>query len=1031
MTSLVRPILVTALLTVAVAASAQSTAAKTYIVQLADAPAATYDGRIAGLPATRPAPGAKLDLRSTQGRAYLAHLAARRATVLSAIGPVKVLHRYDAVLAGFSAQLTDAQARQLARSAAVKSVIEAQKLTLDTISTPTFLGINAANGIWSKLDAGARNAKGEDVIIGIIDSGVWPENPSFGDRVDAQGNPVAYDQAGTSAYGPPPAKWAGICETGPGFTAAMCNNKLIGARSYRTGYDASSAVRSSMEYLSPRDGGGHGTHTASTAGGNSQAAASIDGIGVGRMSGVAPRARLAAYKVCWEGATTADSGCYSTDSLKAIDDAVKDGVDVLNYSISGTKTNFDDPVEIAFLNATAAGVFVAASAGNTPAGSTVVAAQVNHPGPWLTTVAASTHDRYTVATVTLGSGATVSGPSYQGSGLSATPMVLAKDAGVIAFADLTAAEQVAQMRCLNPQIADDVALGASARTALDPAKVAGKLVVCYRGSNVLINKASAVKAAGGAAMIIQNTPALTTPAVSASSDTTVLQPYVIPTVHLTASAFNAVTAHAGTVGATGAFSAGIQQAGVVAPVMGTFSLNGPSQASVDAMKPDISGPGVDIIAGYIDESLTQAQHDAVAANNLRPTANAASLQGTSMSSPHLAGAAALLRQLHPSWSPAAIKSSLMTTTNNVKLSTGAANTNAFAYGAGHMNPNGAVSPGLVYDITPTDYARMLCGQSKTPPAGLGSCATLGGIQLQDLNLPSITLANVPGNAPRSVKRRVTNVSDATATYTASASLTGWNVVVSPATLTLAPGASAEFTVTVNNVSTPLATYRFGSLTWTDGVHTVRSPLTAKAIGFSAPAQVSDTRTSGRGSKVFNVTTIYDGTMSAVASGLVPATVRTSSIVKDGKECFDVSVPAGAQLLRFQMFAADTTAPDLDLEVFSGASGTGSLVGSSGSATSSEVVTLGSPAAGTYSACVTGYDVQAGGAAYKLSSWVVGAPVGTQTLKVAVPSAVYVGGSASVGLGWSVTAGQRYLGNVRFFDGSSALIGSTVVFVDNH
>jgi hypothetical protein len=557
-----------------------------------------------------------------------------------------------------------------------------------------------------------------------------------------------------------------------------------------------------------------------------------------------------------------------------------------------------------------------------------------------------------------------------------------------------------------------------------------KLVVCYRGSNVLINKASAVKAAGGVAMIIQNTPAFTTPPVAASSDTTVLQPYVIPTVHLAASAFSAVNAHAASAGATGAFSAGVQQAGVVAPVMGTFSLNGPSQASADAMKPDISGPGVDVIAGYIDESMTQAQHDAVAANTLRPAANAASLQGTSMSSPHLAGAAALLRQLNPAWSPAAIKSSLMTTTTNVKLSSGANNTNAFAYGAGHMNPNGAVNPGLVYDIVPTDYARMLCGLGLTPPAGLGSCATLGGILLRDLNLPSITLGNVPGYAAQTVKRKVTNVSNATATYTASAALSGWNVVVSPASLTLAPGASAEFTVTVNNVSAAIGAYRFGSLTWTDGVHTVRSPLTARALGFSAPALVSDTRTSGRGSKVFNVTTIYNGTMSAVASGLVPATVRTSSIVRGAKECFDVNVAAGTQLLRFQLFGAETTAPDLDLDVYAGPGGTGTLVGSSGSATSSEVVTLNSPAAGTYSGCVTGYDVQAGGASYKLSSWVVGAPVGTQTLKVAVPTAVYAGGSATVGLGWSVTAGQRYMGNVRFFDGSSALIGSTAVFVDN-
>lgn len=1030
MTTFLRPLCATVLLALACTANAQTAATKTYIVQLAEAPAATYDGRITGLSATRPAPGAKLDVRSPQGRAYLAHLAARRTAVLSTIGPVKVLHRYDAVLAGFSAQMTEAQARQLAGNGSVRSVVEVEKLKLDTISTPRFLGINGTGGLWSVLDANGRNAKGEDVIIGMIDSGVWPENPSFGDKTDALGSPVAYDQAGTQVYGPPPAKWKGTCETGDGFTAAMCNNKLLGARAYRTGFDASPNKLSPMEYLSPRDGGGHGTHTASTAGGNAQAAAVIDGVSAGRMSGIAPRARLAVYKICWEGATTADSGCFNNDALKAIDDAVKDGVDVINYSISGTKTNFADPVEIAFLNATAAGVFVAASAGNTPSGSTVVASQVQHPGPWLTSVAASTHDRFTVATVTLGSGDSFSGPSYQGGGFPTTAMVLAKDVGVNAFDSLNATEQTALMRCLNPAIADDVTAGASARTALDPAKVAGKLVVCYRGTNVLINKASAVKAAGGVAMIILNHPALTTPPVGASNNSTVLQPYVIPTVHLTSSAFAAVTTHAASASPTAAFGAGIQQAGVVAPVMATFSLNGPSQASADALKPDISGPGVDIIAAYLDNALTQSQHDSLVANNFRPASNAASLQGTSMSSPHLAGAAALLRQLHPTWSPAAIKSSLMTTATGMKLANGATDTNAFGYGAGHMNPNVATNPGLVYDIAPTEYGRMLCGLGLTPPAGLGSCGSLGSILLRDLNLASITMGNVPGNSPQTVKRKVTNVGAATATYSATAALTGWNVVVSPTSLTLAAGESGEFTVTANRTTSPIGTYRFGSLTWSDGEHTVRSPLTARAVGFTAPALVSDTRTSGKGSKVFSVTTIYNGTMSATASGLVPATVTSSTITKDAKQCFDVSVAAGTQLLRFQTFAAETLASDLDMEVYAGPGGTGTLVGSSGSGTSSEVVTLASPPAGTYSACVIGFDVPAGGASYKLSSWVVGTPVGVQSLKVAVPSVVYEGASASVGLGWSVTAGQRYLGNVRFFDGNSALIGATAVFVDN-
>ena len=284
----------------------------------------------------------------------------------------------------------------------------------------------------------------------------------------------------------------------------------------------------------------------------------------------------------------------------------------------------------------------------------------------------------------------------------------------------------------------------------------------------------------------------------------------------------------------------------------------------------------------------------------------------------------------------------------------------------------------------------------------------------------------------SLTRKVTNVSGASGTFTSSAVLPGgWTASVSPPSLTLPVGATGSFTVTLTRAGAPLNTWSFGTLTWSDGVHNVVSPLSARAVGFATPAEVSDTRVSGSGTKVVSVVSAYTGTLSATAVGLVPATRSAGNVVTGAAQCFNFSVAAGAQLARFQLFDADTSAPaDLDLNVFNGPDGTGSNVGSSEGGTSDEVVTLTAPGAGSYSACVTGFSAGAG-TAFTLSSWVVGPAVGTQTLKVSVPSMVYAGGSASVGLGWSVPAGKRYLGNVTFFDNTSAKIGSTIVFVDNH
>ncbi|WP_310385675.1 S8 family peptidase [Roseateles sp.] len=991
--------------------SAQSSAKKIYIVQLADAPAATFTGKPGGLAATKPVAGARFNASAGNVSSYRSFLAAQQAQVLAKIGSPRTLHNYSVSFNGFAVQLTEAQAFALKTSAQVLSVNESRLVRADTTRTPAFLQLSAPGGLWSQLDALARQVKGEDIIIGVIDTGVWPENASFGDKVDGGGNAVPYYQAGSSAYGPPPAKWKGKCVNGEGFNAAtMCNNKLIGARFYGdaffAGADASGGaytLHPSLEYKSPRDGDGHGSHTASTSGGNGNVQATAQGAAIGAISGIAPRARLAVYKALWTASTTpANDGGTTADILKAIDDAVADGVDVINYSVSGSKTSFLDEVEIAYLNATAAGIFVAASAGNSGPGN-----EVAHISPWLMTVAASTHDRQAFADLKLGNNTVFSNGVSVFSGTLSGSLILASSipAAGAAMADA--------QRCF--------------ANSLSATAAVGKIVVCDRGVSARVDKSAEVKRVGGIGMVLVN--------ANAAADGLAADFHSVPSIHLPLATRATINAYAATAGATATIMPPATPIAVVAPVMASFSSRGPNKANGNILKPDITGPGVDILAAFITNQ-TQAEHDGTVAGSFTPRANASSLSGTSMSSPHIAGAAALLRQLYPNWSVAAVKSALMTSTNGVKLANGTADNDRWGYGAGHMNPNGAAATPLVYDSGPTDHGRFLCGVGLTPPAAIGTCAALGAIEPWNLNLASLTVANVLNT--QTLQRKVTNVTGATKTFTATATLPGWTVLVTPATLTLAPGASGSFSTKLTiNAGSPINTWSFGTLSWSDGAVQVSSPLSANAVGFLAPPEVVDVRAAGAGSKTVSVTSAYTGTLAVTATGLVPATRNSGNIRSGQTQCYNSVVPAGAKLARFQLFDAETSAAvDLDLDVFNGPGGTGTKVGSSGGGSAEEMVQLNAPPAGTYSACVIGFNTSngAGGAVdYVLSSWVVGPAVGAQTLRASAPASVYEGGAATIGLGWRVPAGHRYLGHLQYWDTRTAVpvsVGTSLVLVDN-
>jgi subtilisin family serine protease len=1008
-------------------------ARRSYIVQLADKPVATYTGQVAGLPATKPADGQRLNVDATDVQNYIHYLETRQADVMSTVAAAQVTHEYKVVFNGFAALLTDAEVRALKKNSGVANITADSVMQLDTNYTPTFLGLNAPGGLWSQL--GGVGAAGEDVVIGIVDSGIWPENPSFADRVDANGVP---SHAGaTQVYGAPPSTWKGTCVTGEGFALANCNNKLIGARFFKN----PTQTLHWTEFLSARDSvagaegsGGHGTHTASTAGGNANVPVVNNGLALGAVSGIAPRARVAAYKVCWTDGVSGKNGCATANSVAAIEQAVKDGVNVINFSIGPTAGggSFSEATEVAFLGAASAGVFVAASAGNSGPTATTPAPTA-HISPWLTSVGNSTHNRLFVGDAALGNGSTLTGASSNAQTVSSS-MILSRDAG---FAGAPITDNL--LRCFGS--ADAVA------AVLDPAKVAGKILVCDRGANVLVNKSANAKTAGAAGVIITN--------VTGGADTIINQSHALSTVHLKAVDGYALKAYMaanpGTASASLGNLRGVVDPTVQAPIMAGSSSRGPNVANANIMKPDLAAPGTDILAG-VTADLTRDQRNAVAGGAAAPT-NWAFYSGTSMASPHVAGLAALLKQKYPSWTPAAIKSALMTSASMTKpdglngamaWDTTARNTGTLPWGqgSGQVTPNGAANPGLVYDATEIDYARFLCGLNANVYSA-ATCSAVGTIPAYNLNLASLTAANVLGTL--TLTRTVTNVGPTASTFNATASLPGYTVDVQPASLVLGAGQKATFKVKLTRTNAPIDTWVYGSLVWSDGVSTVKSPLTARGSALAAPASLVSEETTG--SKVFTIGTGFTGPMTSVKSGLLAATQETRTVGAAGTNStvytaacragggagvnvHQVVVPAGTMLARFALFDDDTAGgadSDLDLIVVSPAN----TLATSGNGGSNEKVELLNPAAGTYKVCVVGYDPLNGSAEYKLSSWLLAPNAISGNFKALLPAMAYVGGTASVNMSWSgLDAGKRYMGALRYLV-NGVTQGMTVLSVNTN
>jgi subtilisin family serine protease len=928
------------------AATATRYTAGRYLVTFADEAVASYNGYVAGYPATQPKRGHKLNANSPAVKKWRAYLTGKHDRALAKVGASKI---YDYTVAnnGVAVKLSAQQAFKLSKLPGVVALSKDQKAKPTTTESPHFLGLDAGGGIWSQL-GGAANA-GAGVVVGVIDSGIWPESTAF---AGGTGIPV-------------PADWHGKCVSGEQFDKNLaCNDKLIGARYYLGGFSRQGIAK--QEFASPRDGSGHGSHTASTAAGNHGTTVRIDGALIGTGSGMAPGAKVAAYKVCWEGKPGVQPGCFNSDSVAAINDAILDGVDVLNFSIGGgSESSVLDPVAQAFRGASNAGVYVANSAGNSGPG----ASTFDHPAPWVTTVAAATFRRAFQA-VELGNGARYVGASTTPSLLTAAPLATAVSV------KLAAAPNTDASLCFPG--------------TLDPAKATGKIVICDRGVNARIDKSFEVKRAGGVGMVLVN---LTPNSLNGDY-------HPVPSVHLDNVKGAAVKTYAGTANPTAKIvplTAAELAAAPQVPEITDFSSRGPSTTTDgDILKPDIAAPGNDVVAAVAPPTNHGRNWDF--------------MSGTSMSSPHMAGIGALMKAKHPTWLPSEIKSALMTSARDTVSSAN----DPFAQGAGFVNPNGAADPGLVYPTTPNEYRSYLIslGVQFVPPFN-----TLPPIEASQLNQASIAIGKLAGI--ETVTRRVKNVGSSAATYTPTASVPGFTTVVSPSALTLAPGESAEFTVQFTRTDAPLGAWAIGSLAWTDGSHVVRSPIALQPVAVSAPTEVHGDA-SASGSEEFEVTPGFTGSLTSNVAGLVGVTPIADSVttgefdtanpvVDADTKKYSVVVPAGTSAARFSLDSDDDTA-DLDLFVYRG----GTLVALSASGAADEQITMDNPAAGTYDVYTNGFATPGGSTAYHLANFVVPSTSAGNASVTPSPVSVTVGVPVPLTANWTgLDPAKRWFGVITY------------------
>jgi len=1021
------------------AGSEDPTTTRVYIVQLRQPSAAEHHAKLSkttARPVTSDKQRSRLDKNSPTLKAYAQQLADQQDKVLTKAGPgVQKIYSYKFGLNGFAAHMSAAQAHKLESLPEVLNVWEDEIRPMATRHSPTFLGL-------FDNDAGLRSAEaldGDGVIIGIIDSGVAPEHPALTDAREADRPSLCRSSwADTTLLGrwlchrfnkrpdvlvfEAPESWNGECEPGEQFTEADCNNKLIGARWFIDGALQSGPIDQN-EIRSARDVDGHGTHTATTAAGN-RSSASIFGTLIGDIEGIAPKARVAAYKACWLRPGDTRASCNTSDLANAIDAAVADGVDIISYSIGSSLKRITAPDDIALMAATKAGVLSVVAAGNEGPNLGTIGSPAG--GPWVITAAASSREgESSVEALQINTPASLAG-KYATKEANFTPPLQDNDPieGPLILVDD------------NDDSLPDGSTGTSSdacQALINGDEISGNIALIQRTGCLFEDMVKNAADAGAVAAVVYNN----------AGDPIVMHGTTdiadIPALMIGQADANLILAELDNgneveVVLDKSFLLTTDDTG---NVMASFSARGPAPVP-DILKPDVTAPGINILAGFTPDAA-----------NAAPGENFAFLSGTSMSTPHVAGVAALLFQAHPGWTPAAIKSALMTTARqDIKASAGLGDANPFDFGAGHIAPNSAFDPGLVFDVSDDEYDAFACGIA-SPAVAATRCdelATAGfSFAAAELNLPSIAMSDL--TVQRTVRRRVTNVSDEADAYTASVDAPpGMSIDVSPSSLALGPGESADFDITLNYLSGPLDLWRFGSLTWSSATRDVYNPIAVRPTSITAPQEI--TSFGGTGTTSFDVEFGYSGGYSPGVHGLNLPLILDGFVDNDPTKTFSfrttngvtshtISVPADQLYLRFSLFDALTDGDDdLDMYVYyCGADGSScNKIGESGEPTSEEQFDVYRPAAGLYAVLVHGFEtdeVSGGpGANYQLLGWAFGINDDKGNMSASGPAFVSAGATETVTINWSgLVSNTIYLGGISH-NTPQGISGLTLITIGN-